>query len=399
MPWVRSITRASGQIRAITPWQMPTKSSCEAVVGQEGDERRRQVLSSRPAAASASATSAWTSPSMSCRSASTSGSWPCSRSVALVTGPMLASRVPGRRSVADRVEEEAHGRGGGEGHVVGGGHGGALLVAERLGDRLVERHARRPRRRARAARRAARRGPRRRGPPAPARPARRPAPPPAPRRRTAPARRRRSCRARAAPPPCRGRSPPPASPASARASRPAAARRSNRSRDPVGAGQADEVVAPRSGAGPVERRRSGSPAPRRPRAPSARSRAASPLAWARARVTATVSPASGRASNQASFSRSAATGPNTAIAGAWIPASRGHGGDRGQRAGDHPLVGQRAALRSRPPARIAAGRRRSAARRSPPAGARPCRRPASRETRPAPPSRAPTRACPGPRGR
>jgi len=28
MPWVTSITRASGAMRAITPWQVPTKSSC-----------------------------------------------------------------------------------------------------------------------------------------------------------------------------------------------------------------------------------------------------------------------------------------------------------------------------------------------------------------------------------
>jgi hypothetical protein len=27
MPWVTSITRASGAMRAITPWQTPTKSS------------------------------------------------------------------------------------------------------------------------------------------------------------------------------------------------------------------------------------------------------------------------------------------------------------------------------------------------------------------------------------
>ena len=37
MPWVMSMTRASGAIRAMTPWHTPTKSSSSAVVGEEGD--------------------------------------------------------------------------------------------------------------------------------------------------------------------------------------------------------------------------------------------------------------------------------------------------------------------------------------------------------------------------
>ncbi len=45
-----------------------------------------------------------------------------------------------------------------------------------------------------------------------------------------------------------------------------------------------------------------------------------PLAWARARVTATVSPARGRRSNHARRSRKAATGPKMEIAGARMPA-------------------------------------------------------------------------------
>ena len=53
-------------------------------------------------------------------------------------------------------------------------------------------------------------------------------------------------------------------------------------------------------------------------APSARSRAARALDWARARVTAIVAPCSGRASSHARLRRSPATGPSRAIAGARI---------------------------------------------------------------------------------
>ena len=58
------------------------------------------------------------------------------------------------------------------------------------------------------------------------------------------------------------------------------------------------------------------------RAPSLRSRPASALACARARVTTTLRPASGPAVNHASSSCSAATAPTTVIAGARRPASR-----------------------------------------------------------------------------
>ena len=57
-------------------------------------------------------------------------------------------------------------------------------------------------------------------------------------------------------------------------------------------------------------------------APSAMSRAASALACARARVTATLSPRSGPAANHASSSCRAATGPTTVIAGARTPACK-----------------------------------------------------------------------------
>ena len=35
IPWVMSMICASGAIRLITPWHVPTKSSCEPEVGQE----------------------------------------------------------------------------------------------------------------------------------------------------------------------------------------------------------------------------------------------------------------------------------------------------------------------------------------------------------------------------
>jgi hypothetical protein len=56
-------------------------------------------------------------------------------------------------------------------------------------------------------------------------------------------------------------------------------------------------------------------------APSARSAAASEEAWARARVTATVVPASGPGARHSSCACSAATSPITVIAGACRPAA------------------------------------------------------------------------------
>ena len=123
-------------------------------------------------------------------------------------------------------------------------------------------------------------------------------------------------------------------------------------------------------------------------APSARSRAASALACARARVTTTLRPLSGRRSNQASSSRSAATGPTIVTAGARMPARRPRRGARAWCAASR-WPG------SVPSCTIAAGSSRGA-----PVGdellgdprqlrGRPCRRRASRETRPARPSRSP----------
>ena len=79
-----------------------------AVVGEEGDERAHYA---GPLAAAASAISASSKPTMSCRVASMCGSRPCSRSVALVTGPIEAIRVCGpgaalwrkKRTVEDEV--------------------------------------------------------------------------------------------------------------------------------------------------------------------------------------------------------------------------------------------------------------------------------------------------------
>ena len=53
---------------------------------------------------------------------------------------MLTSRAPEGAPVADRIEEEPHGRGGRERDVVGGLDGVKLSLVERLGDRLVQRH-------------------------------------------------------------------------------------------------------------------------------------------------------------------------------------------------------------------------------------------------------------------
>ena len=192
-----------------------------------------------------------TSPSMSWRSASTSGSRPCSRSLALVTGPMLTSRgrVAEPRRPADR-EQEAHGRGGGEGHVVGAADRRELLLGQRLDHGLVQRQHVDLGAARRAAHRARRRGPRPR------------ARHQCPRHRHAPERldqplgheplrgphrrSRRGAQRRRRPGADRGDR---AAPASARASSPAAAD-ARTGADAVGAGQADQVVARRaSGAG------------------------------------------------------------------------------------------------------------------------------------------------------
>ena len=82
-------------------------------------------------------------------------------------------------------------------------------------------------------------------------------------------------------------------------------------------------------------------------APSARSVAARPLAWARARVTTTRRPWSGRRSSQPIVSRRAATGPMSTIAGG-SKACRGcRRGQLGERRGHGPLPRHRAALHGR----------------------------------------------------
>ena len=73
---------------------------------------------------------------------------------------------------------------------------------------------------------------------------------------------------------------------------------------------------PRAGAA-----RSGWPGVSTTSAPSSRSRAARPLACARARVTATTSPCSGRRSSHAIVSRSPATRPTRVIAGGRMPSA------------------------------------------------------------------------------
>ena len=229
---------------------------------------------------------------MSWRSASTCTSRPSSRAVALVTGPIETTRAPSG-TPPPGLDEEAHRGAGGERHVVGA--------------RERRRAARR-----RAARRRCRRGP-------PRRPRRRARAAPSGSTSRASAARATSTRlslhraprssastsasatersrhhvgadpaARQLARRCPGRSPRRVTPASARASPPRPARRSS-SAHAVGAREADErVVADRA---PRELAVTGRGSIRiagvsTTSAPSARSRAASPLACARARVTAT----------------------------------------------------------------------------------------------------------------
>ena len=197
-----------------------------AVVGR----RRRAQVQARAAEphavtarGPASASSAATSPSGVCGSASTCG-----------LEPGLAQRRARRRARSRRSagpssaprggEEEAHGRGGRERDVVGGG-GRARGRRRRAARRPSRRaRARRPRRRARAARRAARRGPRAR-----ARSSARAHVDAGERLDQALGHRAlghdvgAGCRARPARARCRARSRRPSRPASARASRPAPA--------------------------------------------------------------------------------------------------------------------------------------------------------------------------------
>ena len=219
----------------------------QAVVGEERDDRGPHARSA------ASATSASITPSMSCRAASTWGSRPCSRRVALVTGPMLTNRArSGTRPPGG--EEERDGRGGGERDVVGRRPAPACsALAERLGHRLIQRHhvdlrpalAQRVGQHVAGLGRAGHQRARHRhvGQRLP----------PGSRPRTARARRRRSRRARAGPARCPGPIAATRAPASARASRPPRGHALEQQPHAVGAGQADQVVAPQIGSGTVER--------------------------------------------------------------------------------------------------------------------------------------------------
>ena len=235
-----------------------------------------------------------------------------------------------REAVAERRGQVGDGRGGGEGDVVGAP--GPPRPPPRRAARARSRRGRRrrPRRRARAGRRGGRRGPRRRGRRGRAgpRPRLRPGPRPAPRRRSARGRRRRRCRARRGRGRCRGRS---------------RRRWRRRGRGRPSGGECSAAPGPRT-AGPPRwgwscrsaRTRRSTATAAGPRslssrgsiriagssttsAPRSRRVAARPLAWARARVTTTRRPCSGRRSSQASSSRRAATGPTTISAGAPMP--------------------------------------------------------------------------------
>ena len=207
------------------------------------------------------------------------------------------ARAPARarRPPAGGLQEEAHGRGGGEGDVVGLGSPPAASAARAARRASRTAPARRPRRPARAARRGARRAPRARARPARARRGSRRAPPRATRRRSARGPRPRRRRARPARARCPGRSRRPSR-------RRASARRRAGGRRRRGARTAPRRRwgwSRRSGhraRGRAARRRRaaagcGWRAPAATFAPSASSRRARPLAWARARVTATRQPA------------------------------------------------------------------------------------------------------------
>ena len=257
-----------------------------------------------------------TSPSRSCALASAIRPTPSSRAVALVTGPIETPRTPERSWPASASAKRVDGGRRRERDGVGREH--ALGVARPRGERAVERHdvdlgAGRSQalgqRVARLLRRARRARARRPGRPA--------APPAAPRPRSARPRRRRRSRPRAAPRRCPARSPRPsrrrARARRRRSARAAAAGRWARSRRRART-RAASIGGPSSGSMRMTAHSSTS-------APRSRSRSTRPLAWARARVTTTRRPCSGRSSAQASCSRSAATAPITVTAGERMPAA------------------------------------------------------------------------------
>ena len=222
-----SMMRRSGSMLRITPWQTPDEVVVAAVVREQRDDHRRRF--------------------------SRVGHERIHQAVDVVAArlhvdaqPELARRLArdgadrdepgGGGQLAARVEEEAHGRARGEGHVgrrARAARGGRRRAARR-GSRRARR--RRPRRRARAARPAAPSVPR---PPAPRAPgAPRPGSPPSSSTRPSATKRSGTTSARI---PCRSSSlavPGPiaatVAPPSARASCPVAASASNSSRTPFG---------------------------------------------------------------------------------------------------------------------------------------------------------------------
>ena len=98
----------SRDAEAFTAWDQQTGAGPQDVPLPPDLDPGRAPVAQR---AAASATSASTSPSMSCRVASTSGSRPCSRRVALVTGPMLTSRVCSTERITGGGEEVLDRRG------------------------------------------------------------------------------------------------------------------------------------------------------------------------------------------------------------------------------------------------------------------------------------------------
>ena len=310
--------------------------------GARRARRRRRALSR----ARRSLTSAATSPSGVCSAASTSGSKPSSRSAALVTGPIETSRGPSSVPAAawkKRTDEAL-----GERRVVG-------ARAPRRGPRRPA--ARRPCGRARATSTSAPRVAQRVGQDVAgllrrARSARGGTGSSASASTSASADRRARARCRAR---CRARAAPRAVPGPIdRDRRPGerarvAARGAKSCVDAVGRGQAEQVVGRRGRASSTaqrldadRRRLDDVGAERRAAAPRA------PLACARARVTATVRPASGpRRRARRARRRAPRPGPTTVIDGGAHCGVRARSAIVASVARTRALVGQRPALDDR----------------------------------------------------
>ena len=83
IPWVTSITRVSGAIRAITPWQVPTKSSW-----RPKSVRKQITIPGRVYGAASAVPIASTSPSTSLVAASARTSTPAACAAPVVSGPI-----------------------------------------------------------------------------------------------------------------------------------------------------------------------------------------------------------------------------------------------------------------------------------------------------------------------